>query len=205
VKADEAETMRERPAAFLDRDGTITVERGYLRRPDDVELIPGAADAVRSLGQAGFLAVVVSNQSGVARGLMTEEDVALVHEKLESLLAIEGARLDGAYYCPNFAEGTDERYTRDVSCRKPAPGLIERAVRDLGIDLPSSVMVGDQVSDIELASGVGIPGVLVLTGKGREALATARERGLPVAHSASDLREAAAWIIGRTRVGREGG
>jgi D,D-heptose 1,7-bisphosphate phosphatase len=205
VKADEAETMRERSAVFLDRDGTITVERGHLRRPDDVELIPGAADAVRSLCQAGFLAVVVSNQSGVARGLMTEEDVALVHERLESLLAMEGARLDGAYYCPNLADGTDERYTRDVSCRKPAPGLIERAVRDLGINLASSVMVGDQVSDVELASRVGIPAVLVLTGKGQESLAAARERGLPVAHSASDLRDAAAWIIERTRVDREGG
>jgi D,D-heptose 1,7-bisphosphate phosphatase len=197
--------MHDRPAAFLDRDGTITLDRGYLRRPGDVELIPGAADAVRSLGRAGFLVVVVSNQSGVARGLMTEEDVALVHEKLESLLALEGVRLDGAYYCPNLAEGTDERYTRDVSCRKPATGLIERAVRDLGIDLPSSVMVGDQVSDMELASRVGIPGVLVLTGKGRESLAAAHERGLPVAHRASDLREAAVWIIERARAGRGGG
>jgi D-glycero-D-manno-heptose 1,7-bisphosphate phosphatase len=197
--------MRERPAAFLDRDGTITVERGYLRCPEDIEMIPGSAAGIRMLRDAGLLVVVVSNQSGVARGLMTEEDVALVHEALERLLGREGATIDGAYYCPNYSEGTDERYTRDTSCRKPAPGMIERAVRDLGIDLRSSVMVGDQLSDLELAAGVGIPGVLVLTGKGREAAALARDLDVPIAHTASDLAEAAAWIIAQARSGRPGG
>lgn len=186
-----------RPAVFLDRDGTITVERGYITRPADLALIPGAGRAICELNESGLMAVVVSNQAGVARGLMTEKDLALVHEALESLLAASGARLDGAYYCPNFADGAVERYTRDTSCRKPETGMIDRACRDHGIDLTSSVMVGDQTTDLELAQRAGIPGVLVMTGKGVRTVEEARDRKLPVAHRAPDLAAAVAWIIAR--------
>lgn len=184
-----------RSAVFLDRDGTITRERGHINRPCDLELIEGAAAAVASLNDAGVLAVLVSNQSGVARGLITEEELAGIHDALERLLAVEGARLDGAYYCPNYLEGTVERYSVDASCRKPEPGMIELACRDLDIDPASSVMVGDQLTDMELARRVGIPGVLVLTGKGGDVREVAAERGIPVAHSAPDLGDAVRWAL----------
>lgn len=188
-------TMGDRPAAFLDRDGTINVERGYVTRPSDLVLIDGAAAAIRALNDRGVLAVVVSNQSGVARGLMTEEDLARVHEQLEDLLLAGGARLDGAYYCPNFAAGTVERYTRDTGCRKPARGMIDRAVRELAIDLGSSAIVGDHATDMELANAVGIPGVLVETGRGRATLEGAARRGIEIAHAAPDLAAAVEWIL----------
>ena len=184
-----------RPAAFLDRDGTITVERGHITRPDDLVLIDGAATAVRALNEAGVLAVVVSNQSGVARGLMTEEDLAGIHDALEDLLAAGGARLDAAYYCPNFAGGSVERYTTDTSCRKPATGMIERAVRDLDIDLSSSVVIGDQMTDLELAQRAGVPAVLVMTGKGPRAEARAAEQCVPIAHKAEDITAAVRWTL----------
>jgi D-glycero-D-manno-heptose 1,7-bisphosphate phosphatase len=187
--------MGDRPAAFLDRDGTINVERGYVTSPDELVLIDGAAEAIRALNSRGVLAVVVSNQSGVARGLMTEEGLARIHERLEDLLAAFEARLDGAYYCPNFEGGSVERYAREAGCRKPATGMIERAVDDLAIDLGSSVMVGDHATDIELANALGIPGVLVETGRGRATLAEAEALGLEIAHAAPDLAAAVEWIL----------
>jgi D-glycero-D-manno-heptose 1,7-bisphosphate phosphatase len=193
-----------RPAAFLDRDGTINVEVGYVTRADQLTLIDGAAAAIRALNERGILAVLVSNQSGVARGLLTEEDLARIHERLEELLLSGGARLDGAYYCPNFAGGTVERYTRDVGCRKPARGMIDRAVSELSIDLPSSVVVGDHATDIELANAVGIPGILVETGKGRATLGRAVSLGIEIAHTAPDLSGAVEWILA-TRLGTRSG
>lgn len=187
--------MRRRPAVFLDRDGTITVERGHIVRPEELELVPGAAVAIAGLNRLGIPAVLVSNQSGVARGLMTEDDLARIHRRLEGLLAAEGASLDGAYYCPNLAGAAVERYARDLSCRKPATGMIERASRDLGVDVVASYMVGDQLTDIELAGNGGMKAVLVGTGKGADALEAVRERGLPLAHYAADLREAVTWIV----------
>ncbi len=186
-----------RSAVFVDRDGTINVERGYIARPQDLELIDGAGDALRALNDAGFLAVVVSNQSGVARGLMTEEDLAVVHQALEDMLAVHGARIDAAYYCPNYRDGVIERLTRDTSCRKPNTGMLDAAAQDLGIDLASSYVVGDDVTDIELAERAGLPAVLVLTGKGRDSVRTLRERGVAVAHVAADLGDAVRWILGR--------
>jgi len=197
--------MAGRPAVFLDRDGTITVERGHVTRPEDLALIEGAAGAVRALNDAGVLAVVVSNQSGVARGLMTEADLETIHGELERLLREQGgARLDAAYYCPNYAEGADERYTKDLACRKPETGMIERAVRERRIDLPASYVVGDSLTDVELAQRAGIPGVLVMTGKGEAELAVAKGRGLRVAHSAPDLAAAVRWILADMECRRRG-
>jgi len=182
-------------AAFLDRDGTIIVERSYITRPQDIQLVPGAAEAIAELNRSGVLAVIVSNQSGVARGLMSEEDMAAVHAATESLLTKRGAVLDGAYYCPNHPDGTVERYTRDASCRKPATGMLELAVRDLGIDLSRSTMVGDQLTDVELANRAGIPAVLVMTGKGASHLELAVERGLRVSAQVPDIAAAVRWIL----------
>jgi histidinol-phosphate phosphatase family protein len=187
--------MGSRPAVFLDRDGVVTPERGYVTRPEDVSLIDGAADAIVALNEAGVLAVIVSNQSGVARGLMSEEDMAAVHAALEEQLSAEGATLDGAYYCPNHPDGTVERYTRDWSCRKPNLGMLEAAVRDLDIDVGRSAMVGDQATDIEFANRAGMPAVFVMTGKGAEQLELARERGLRVAIEVPDLVSAVRWVL----------
>jgi D-glycero-D-manno-heptose 1,7-bisphosphate phosphatase len=186
-----------RSAVFLDRDGTITAERGYVTRPVDLELIPGAAEAVGALNEAGFLVVLVSNQSGVARGLMDEEDLASVHEALVRLLAAGGANLDAAYYCPNHPDGKVRRYAQDASCRKPALGMLESAVRDLRIDVPSSFMVGDQITDMEFAARAGMPAVLVLTGKGKETESAARREGIAIAAALPDLRAAVDWILER--------
>lgn len=187
-----------RPAAFLDRDGTITVEKGYVTRPEDVELIAGAARAIRSLNRAGILAVVVSNQSGVGRGLMTEDDLARVHAELERLLALEGARLDAAYYCPEPPpDAPDRGVTSGPACRKPQTGMIDRALRELTIDPEASCVVGDSWTDVELARRAGVPGVLVMTGKGVESLSVVRDRGIPLAYSASDLEDAVRWIVAR--------
>ncbi len=189
--------MTGRPALFLDRDGVLTVEDSYIARPENLRLEAGAAEAVRTLNAAHVLAVVVSNQSGVARGLMTEQDMADVHARLEHLLTEDGARLDAAYYCPNHLEGSVERFSREASCRKPQTGMIDAAVRDLGIDLSASAMVGDQLTDVELAERVGIPCVLVETGKGVVSFEQARAGGLPVAELVPGVLDAARWIVAR--------
>jgi len=187
--------MTGRPALFLDRDGVLTVEDSYIVRPEDLRLEAGAAEAVRMLNAAGVLTVVVSNQSGVARGLMTEQDMADVHAQLEQLLSEDGARLDAAYYCPNHLEGSVERFSRDASCRKPQTGMIDAAVRDLDIDLSASAMVGDQLTDAELAERVGIPCLLVETGKGVFSLEQARAAGVPIAQLVPSVLDAARWIL----------
>ena len=189
--------MTGRPALFLDRDGVLTVENSYITRPEDLKLAVGAAEAVRALNAAGVFAVVVSNQSGVARGFMTEQDMADVHARLEQLLGDDGARLDAAYYCPNHLEGTVERFSRDASCRKPQTGMIDAAVRDLGVDLSRSAMVGDQLTDVELAERAGIPCVLVETGKGATSFEEARAAGLPVAEFVPGVLDAARWMVAR--------
>lgn len=155
-----------RPCIFFDRDGTLIEERNYLSDPAGVVLIPGAAEALRLARAAGFLAVVLTNQSGVGRGFFTLEDVQRVHERMLALLAREGAGVDGIYVCPH-APGDD------CSCRKPRTGLVEQAARELGIDLPRSWMIGDKPADIELARNAGLRSVLVLTGYGASSLAGA--------------------------------
>jgi len=189
--------MTGRPALFLDRDGVLTVENSYITRPEDLRLETGAAEAVRILNAAGVLAVLVSNQSGVARGLMTEQDMADVHARLEQLLGDAGARLDAAYYCPNHLEGTVERFSRDASCRKPQTGMIDAAVRDLHLDLSRSAMVGDQLTDVELAERAGIPCVLVETGKGVISFDEAKAAGVPVVGIVAGVLDAAHWMVAR--------
>jgi len=184
-----------RPAVFLDRDGTLTIERGYISDPGVLELIRGAGEAVRTLNDAGILAVIVSNQSGVARGYMSESDMAVVHQRLVELLGGCGARLDGAYYCPNHPEGKILRYTRDWSCRKPETGMIDLAVRELGIDLGRSYFVGDHSTDIEVAKRKGIPGIMVRTGHGEREIEETATKAVPAAYVASDVGDAVRWIL----------
>lgn len=180
-----------RAAVFLDRDGTLLDELGYRASPAGMRLLPGAAGAVRRLNQAGLPVVLVTNQSGVARGLFDEDDLARVHAELERLLAREGARLDAVLYCPHLppsedAAGSDpvgaggpQRYRRVCDCRKPAPGLYLRAARELGLDRSRSWAIGDALRDLEAARRAGVGQlVLVATGKGRREHERALAAGL---------------------------
>ncbi|HKV42582.1 MAG TPA: HAD family hydrolase [Blastocatellia bacterium] len=154
------------PAVFLDRDGTLNEDTGYLKGPDDLVLYPWATEAVKLVNTAGLKAIVVTNQGGVARGICSEDAVRRTNERLVSELAARGARIDGVYYCPHHPDADDEIYGITCECRKPRPGMVLQAQRDSNIDLRRSFVIGDKLSDIELASNVGAAGGLVLTGYG---------------------------------------
>ena len=192
-----------RPAVFLDRDGTLIEEVNYLRRVEDLHLLPGVAEALRSLRAAGFVLVLVTNQAGIARGLLSEETLALLHAELEARLAGQGAWLDGIYYCPHHPEHGPPEYRQDCDCRKPATGLLEQARDDLDLDLAGSWAVGDKVSDLEGALGLGCRAILVRTGYGREheRLLEGTARGAQVVDG---LAEAARLIL-LDRESREAG
>ncbi len=153
-------------AVFLDRDGTVSEEVGYVNHVGRFRLIPRAAQGIRRINESDYLAVLVTNQAGVARGYFKESLVIAVHERLEELLAENGAHLDGIYYCPHHPTAGEPPYRQDCDCRKPKPGMVLAAQRDLNIDVAQSFMVGDKHSDITFAQSVGMQGVLVKTGYG---------------------------------------
>ena len=155
--------MPPRRAAFLDRDGTIIVEKNYLADPDDVALIEGAVAGLRHLSDAGFKLVLVTNQSGIARGLYSEADFHAVQQRLEDLLVEQGVRFDAVYFCPHHPD-----FTGACDCRKPGVGLYRRAERNLKVDLADSVYIGDRLRDVEPAETLGGRGILVGTGYGLE-------------------------------------
>ncbi len=185
-----------RAAVFLDRDGTINEEVGYLSDPDALMLIDGSGEAVRRIHAAGFLVVLVTNQSGIARGYFTKATLEAIHARLCTELEKVGARLDGIYVCPHHVHGTVPTYTIDCDCRKPQTALVEQAARDLDIELSASYMVGDHFKDIELAKNSGMRSVLVLTGHGQEEWDGADEslRSRPD-HVAPNLAAAVEWIL----------
>jgi heptosyltransferase-2 len=185
-----------RPVVFLDRDGTINEEAGYLRDPADLKLIPGAVEALRLLRGHGFALIVVSNQAGVARGLMTEADVAAVNAGLARQLAPHGAAPDAFYFCPHHADHGAPPYRRACTCRKPGAGMLLRAAREHGLDLTRAALIGDHWTDVLAARRLGLPAALVLTGHGGEEWE--RNRGQPGdAHVAADILAAARWIAER--------
>jgi D-glycero-D-manno-heptose 1,7-bisphosphate phosphatase len=145
-----------RRAVFLDRDGTLIVDRHYLSDPAGVELLPGSARAVRRLNQAGYAAILVTNQSGIGRGLFSEADYRATHERLTALLAAEDAYLDAAYFCPLAPDDADPE-----ALRKPGAGLFLRAARDLGVDLPASWFVGDRLRDVLPGRALGGRAIMV--------------------------------------------
>lgn len=179
-----------RPAVFLDRDGTLNVDRNYLTRPDQMELLPGVCAAIARLRQAGFACIVVTNQSAVARGMMSEADLHAVHLEMHRQLAAGGAALDGVYYSPHAIDHPD---------RKPAPGMLLRAAAELGLDLATSWMIGDSPRDMIAGQGAGCRGcILVRTGQAVEE----RELILTVPlHVADDLAAAAEIVCRAARRG----
>ncbi|MCK5423071.1 MAG: HAD family hydrolase, partial [Deltaproteobacteria bacterium] len=157
-------------AVFLDRDGTISEEVGYISNLDQFQLMPKSAEAVKLMNERGLKVIVVTNQAGVAKGYFPEEMVSRVHKKMEKILSDQGAFLDGIYYCPHHPEGIVETYRKKCECRKPASGLLRQASEEHGIDISSSYMVGDKMADVECAHQIGVKGVLVLTGYGKDEL-----------------------------------
>ena len=187
-----------RRAVFIDRDGTISEEVGYVNHPTRYRVFPFAAEAVRLLNESGWLAVLVTNQAGVARGYFAEEMIARVHGVLAEELGRGGARLDAVYYCPHHPSVGEPPYRFDCDCRKPKPGLIKRAAAELDVDLARSWMVGDRYGDTELARNAGLRSAFVLTGYGRgefeyQRAAWRHEPDLV----AENLLEAVREIIGR--------
>lgn len=156
-----------RRAVFLDRDGTINVEKDYLYRIEDFEFIDGAVQAIRLLNEAGFFVAIVSNQSGVARGYYTEEDVELLHRHIAEKLEDEGARVDAWMYCPHHPNGRGS-YSLPCGCRKPLPGMLIEVASRYNIDLDTSIMIGDKLADIGAGNAAGCRTILVRTGYGAE-------------------------------------
>ncbi len=190
VVTQEGTIMKKNVAVFMDRDGTINEEVGYLGRVEELVLIPAAAEAIRLVNEEGMKAVVVTNQSGVAKGYFTEEDVRLINGRLAEMLRDEGAVIDRFYYCPHHpAEG---RYPYKVACacRKPEPGMLLQAAADLDIDLVRSYLIGDMLKDLDAAHRVGAKGILVRTGYGKNVGITDEPD-----YIAEDILDAVRWIL----------
>jgi len=184
-------------AVFLDRDGTINEQMGYINHVSRFQMLPRAAAGIRLLNDRHIPVVVVSNQSGLARGYFPQEVLDEVDRKMRELLAVEGAHVDGVYYCPHHPEAKTEALRQDCNCRKPRTGLFERAAVDLDLDLARSYVVGDRWSDLKAAAGIGATGILVLTGYGRGDQAyIGPTQQIQPRHVAEDLFAAVQWIIG---------
>lgn len=158
--------MRGRPCIFMDRDGTLSHEVGYVNHASRFELFPWSVDAVRLVNRAGWAAVVVTNQAGVARGYFPEAVIHEVHAGMEAAMQSGGARFDGVYFCPHHPSVGEPPYRRDCDCRKPRPGLLKRAEAELSLDLTRSWVIGDRHGDLQLAWNVSAKGALVKSGYG---------------------------------------
>ena len=191
--------MKKNSAIFLDRDGTINDEVGYLDSADKLRIIPAAFQAVRLINSSGMKAVVITNQAGIAKGLFTEEFVRAINEQIQSALLAQGALIDRFYFCPHHpTEGIDP-YRLICNCRKPEPGLLLQAAVDLNIDLARSYVIGDRLRDVETAHRAGAKGVLVMTGYGQDLMQKsgpdrANELNQPD-YIAQDILEAVHWIL----------
>lgn len=191
--------MKKNFAIFLDRDGTINEEVGYLDRTDKLRIIPAAFEAVRLINKSEMKAVVITNQAGVAKGLFTEEFVREVNGLLQTAFLKQGAVIDGFYFCPHHPTEGNPPYRRICDCRKPLPGLLYQAANDLDIDLARSYVIGDRLRDVETAHRAGAKGVLVMTGYGQDLM---QEAGPDRANEfnqpdsvAKDILEAVHWIL----------
>ena len=183
-----------KPAVFLDRDGTLIEDVDYLSSLDQMSLFPWTVDALRLLARGGFLIVVVTNQSGVARGIFTEDFVRESHAELNRRLERGGAHIDALYFCPHHPEAVIERYRGQCRCRKPEPGMIEDAARDLSIDRSRSWMIGDRWIDVKTGNAAGIPSLLVRTGHAARMQETA-PADVRAGAILNNLMEAVGWIL----------
>lgn len=191
-------------AVFLDRDGTLIEDKNYLDTPEGVEWFDGAFEALGMLSEAGYRLVMITNQSGVARGYMTEGDVRAIHDRIESDLAERGLAFDGIYYCPYLEDGDVDEYARDSRLRKPSPGMLHDARDELNLTLENSWIVGDKLSDVETGVRAGCSTVLVRTGKGNSAEQDVPERDFTPDAVVDGIRDAAEAILERTS-GENGG
>ena len=197
-------------AVFLDRDGTINEEVGYVNHVDRFVLLPRSGQAIRLLNEHRFKTVVITNQAGVARGYFAESLVKKVHQKMKDLLEREGAYLDGIYYCPHHPDVGSPRYRKTCQCRKPNTGLVEWAAKELDIDCSKSYVIGDRGTDLAFGEKIGATGILVLTGYGRgEWEYFGKQWRVKPDYVAPDLYEAVQWILLREsamdRLERKGG
>ena len=181
-------------AVLLDRDGTILVDRGYVTSPEMLEPLPGSAEAIVKLREQGWKILLVTNQGQIAKGLITEGELEVIHQRLVMMLGAEGAMLDGIYYCPHHPDGTQSSFAGECSCRKPRPGMIERAASEHDLDLSECVMIGDTVRDIAAAKTAEVgTTILVRTGHGEKAVL--ENHGAD--HVANDLAAAVEWLLAR--------
>lgn len=189
-----------KPAAFMDRDGTINEQMGYINHLCRFVLLPHSAQAIRLLNENGYWTIVVSNQSGVARGYFPLDLVHSVHARMRALLEPEGASVDGIYFCPHYPGGMVKEFGKTCKCRKPETGLIEQACQEFKIDLSRSYVIGDRYTDLELANRMNLTGILVMTGYGRGDLEYIIPRSVHKPdHVAEDLLGAVKWILQNDR------
>ncbi len=185
-----------KPAVFLDRDGTINEQMGYINHVSRFQLLPGVAEAIKRLNENNIPVIVVTNQSGLARGYFPESLLTEVHYRMADMLRENGAEIDAVYICPHHPEAKEEKYRQDCPCRKPKTGLLEQAAVDLDISLHDSYMVGDRWSDIKCADRAGCTPLLVLTGYGRgdyEYIGPHQE--IQPKYCAENLLDAVKWIL----------
>lgn len=185
-----------RAAVFLDRDGTINEQMGYINHITRFQLLAGVGRAIHALNEHWLPVVVVTNQSGLARGYFPESLLDEVHQEMCHQLSLEGAHLDGLYVCPHHPEAKEERFRVDCNCRKPKTGLLEQAAVDLNLDLHRSFVVGDRWSDLRCGAAVGATTILVLTGYGRgDASYIGPHQTVQPDYVAEDLEDAVRWIL----------
>ncbi|MFB6346100.1 MAG: D-glycero-alpha-D-manno-heptose-1,7-bisphosphate 7-phosphatase [bacterium] len=184
-------------AILLDRDGTMIKDKNYLDTPEGVEWYEGVFQALKTLEEEGFRLVMITNQSGVARGYMTEDDVEAIHSRIEEDLEEHGITLDGVYYCPYLEGAKIDAYDRDSDLRKPSPGMILQAADDLDLDLESSFVIGDKLSDVEAGERAGCTSVLVRTGKENDSESINEGEGVTPDMTVDTVAEAVERIVKR--------
>lgn len=185
-----------RPAVFIDRDGTINEQMGYINHISRFVLLPGTAEGIRLLNRHQYLAIIVSNQSGVARGYFPMELIDRVHAHMKDLLAKEGANVDGIFFCPHYPRGIVPEYSVECDCRKPRTGLVQKACEKFDIDMENSYVIGDRCSDIELAERSNLKGIMVTTGYGFGDIEyVLPHKPFKPQHIARDLLHGVRWII----------
>lgn len=185
-----------RPAVFLDRDGTIIHDKGYLSDPKKIDYFSNTVEALKLLKKAGFILVVVTNQSGVARGYFAENDIKIIHTQIKGDLLKQKAAPDAFFYCPHYPGGKVKSFSRVCHCRKPKTGMVKQALKSLPIDLKRSFMVGDKMDDLMLSVNARLAGgILVRTGNGRTSEKELKSKPVPRTWVASNLLQAAKKII----------